>query len=155
MVCVTQVAAITSCDSFTDRPLHDGMTARWALKCLQTEKCSSVASDLGRTYCTSPSQVSWHLHSFLGRQIICKKSWLCPHHTNPHHSTYDLSLVNNTQISAGTDKHQLTPLLKVWFHKIWKEKSILPLFIPSLSSWFKCQTLVFFGTALVFIKPLH
>ena len=57
MVCITQVAVVTLCGSFTDRLLHDRLTAHRALKCLQAAKRSSGASDLGRTHYTSPSQI--------------------------------------------------------------------------------------------------
>lgn len=68
MVCITVVAVVISCDSFTDRLLHDRQTAHQALKCLQTAKRSSGASDLGRTHYTSLSLISWH--SSLGRQKL-------------------------------------------------------------------------------------
>lgn len=68
MVWITQVAVVISCDSLTDRLLHDRQTAHQALKCLQTAKCSSGASYLGRSHYTSLSRISWH--SSLGRHKL-------------------------------------------------------------------------------------
>lgn len=73
MVYITQVVADISCDSFTDRLLHDRLTAHQALKCLQTAKGSSGVSDLSRTHYMSSSEILCHLCSSLGRQTLFEK----------------------------------------------------------------------------------